>query len=663
MNRSYLSSPGAMSDLRRLDAHRSSPDSADAFLNFTGPTGLTYQPGLDGLRAMAVAAVVAFHLGLGGVTGGYLGVSLFFTLSGVLIGSLILNEISRTGAFSLRRFWLRRARRLLPPALITLAVVAAARLVSATLDGTSGADVVASAFNVANWHFLAEDSSYAELFRGPSAVLHFWSLAIEEQFYLAAGLFSVLIATRSRRPVRTVGLVAMVVAALSFATPYVAGYGVDRIYYGTDTRAGELMVGVGLAAVIASARRRRILLSFAPLLAAVAAAALAATVVLWHAAGPGTDAVGEGLLPLTASLSALVIVGALVPNGPVAAIAQLAPLPWLGRVSYAVYLIHWPVIVVADQVTDDRSITRSVIVASISLLLAELSARFVERPVRRQRIRLGHLAVAASIALASIGVASAFAGRTTESADLLDGLSAEKARDTPPPNDDAAPRGDMARLALFGDSVGLSMLLALGDATVEPAFVRAPSDVQLGCGIAVSPAPPTDQPPICDNPAERFALKALDGDVDAAIMISCQWELLAQPIPGSGDDEHTVGDPEFDRFIRTQYEHVADRLSDAGVDRILWMRCPYLSRVIGIDGLAPRFVASRDPARIDALNAIIVAIAAERSDVDVLPFDDWVNERVDDSTIRPDGSHYEYRAPNDAVDAFVQIVNATLAAG
>lgn len=634
----------------------------EAFERFTGPTGLTHQPGLDGLRGLAVSAVVAFHLGFGGVTGGYLGVSLFFTLSGVLIGSLILNEIARTGAFSLRAFWLRRARRLLPPALVTLAIIAVARLITATLNATSGADVVASALNVANWHFLAEGSSYSQLFSGPSAALHFWSLAIEEQFYLAAGLLSAVLASRSPRPVRTVGVVAAVVAMVSFATPFAIGYSVDRVYYGTDTRAGELMIGVALAAVIASPARRRVLLSFAPPVAAIATIAFGVTFVLWHASTPGTDFLRNGLLPFTAALSGLVILGALLPTGPVAALSQLAPLRWLGRISYAVYLIHWPVIVVADQITNDRSIIRSALLVVISLALAQLSSMFVERPVRRQRVRLGHLAVAASVTLVSIGVASGFEGRTTESADLLDRLSEEDVEFTALPGSDGPLADDVPRVALFGDSVGFSMLLALGAATVEPAFVRARSDLNLGCGIAVSPSPPPAQPHLCDNMAERFALKAVDGDVSVAIMISCQWELLVQPIPDSDDrTEYTMGDPEFDRFVRAQYEHVADRLTDAGVDRILWMRCPYMSQVTGVEGLSRRFLASRDPARIDRLNAIITAIATDRDDVEILAFDDWVNERVDDSAIRPDGSHYEYKGHNEAADAFVEIVNVALA--
>ena len=644
--------------LSEARARRADRPSLPAFERFTGPEGLTYQPGLDGLRGLAVAAVLLFHLGFGGVTGGYLGVSLFFTLSGVLIGSLVLSEVTTRGSFSLRTFWLRRARRLLPPALVTLAVIAVGRLVTTTLRATSGGDVVAAALNVANWHFLAQGSSYGDLFGGPSAVLHFWSLAIEEQFYLAAGVLSVALAAFARRPVRVVGIVAAAVAAWSFLTPVVMSMSVDRVYYGTDTRAGELMIGVAAAALFASPARRRRLLAAGPAINTVATLALAGTIALWATATPGTRAIRDGLRPLTAVLSTLVIVGALLPRGPVAAVAAWSPLQWLGRISYALYLIHWPVIVVANEITDDRSVGRSALVIAVSLTLAQLSALFVERPVRRQRIRLGHLALAASVAMVSIGAASAFDGRTTESAELLGRLSDETV-----PVGSGPPAGaadDVPRLALFGDSVGFSMLLALGQSTAVPEFVRSASDVNLGCGIALSPAPPPDQPHLCDNPAERFALKAVAGEVDVAVMISCQWELLPQAIPTS-PGEHTIGDPVMDRYIRAQYEHIADRLVDAGVVRILWMTCPHMSMATGFDGLAPRFAASRNPERIDRLNAIIIEMADSRPDVELLPFADWVNERPDDPAIRPDGSHYEFKGHNPAADVFIEMINDVLA--
>ena len=221
---------------------------------------------------------------------------------------------------------------------------------------------------------------------------------------------------------------------------------------------------------------------------------------------------------------------------------------------------------------------------------------------------------------------------------------------------------ELPSVGVFGDSVAFSLLFALASATATPEFVRTGSDVELGCGIALSPMPPPDQPHACDDPAGRYGLTAAVGDVDVAIMISCQWELLPQPIPGS-DDGHTrvIGGDEFDAFVRRQYDHVADALTAAGVERILWTRCPYMSQVIGVDGLSLFFRASRDPARMDHLNAIIDGLAAERDAVDVLPFDAWVNQRVDDATIRPDGSHYEWRVHNDAADAFIETVNDVLA--
>jgi hypothetical protein len=417
------------------------------------------------------------------------------------------------------------------------------------------------------------------------------------------------------------------------------------------------MIGVATAAVFVSPQRRAAILAQERWVGFAATGALGATVALWMFATAGTEWLQAGLLPLTAACSLLVVAGALMPAGPVAAIARLRPLRWLGGLSYTLYLVHWPLVVVADRVTDSRAWWRSTAIVAAAIALAQLSAVVLERPVRHRTVSARPLAFGVATTLAVAGFAVVVDGRATQSAGLIGSLSSAAAApvERTPAVESAAPR-----VALFGDSVGFSLLLALGESTVTPQFERAPSEVSLGCGIALSPSPPADPPGACDDPAQRFAAKAAGQNLSAAVMISCQWELLAQPLPGSGDEHHVIGDPAFDGYVRMRYEDVANQLTAAGVDHILWMTCPYLSSSIGVDGLAPSFRDSRDPARIDRLNAIITALADERTDVDVLPFSDWVNERVDDAAIRPDGSHYEHRGHNPAADAFVGYLNAAL---
>jgi peptidoglycan/LPS O-acetylase OafA/YrhL len=190
------------------------------FVDLTGHgrARLSHLPGLDGLRGVAVVVVLAFHAGFERMVGGYLGVSTFFTLSGFLITSLLINESRRTGSVALRTFWGRRFRRLLPASLATLAgVVLLFGPFVATADQrvTMKGDVLSALFDVANWHDILTGNSYAQLFSSPSPVLHFWSLSIEEQFYLffPVVLVGLWAATRGRR-----GLLAAALGVLALAS-------------------------------------------------------------------------------------------------------------------------------------------------------------------------------------------------------------------------------------------------------------------------------------------------------------------------------------------------------------------------------------------------------------------------------------------------------------
>ena len=552
---------------------------------------ITYQPGLDGLRGLAVGVVVLFHLGVGGFGGGFLAVSLFFTLSGVLIGTLLLAEIVSTGRFDIRRFWLGRARWLLPAALTVLAVLSVSRPLTDALSGTSGGDISAAAVDVANWHFLLSGLSYADMFTGPSAVLHFWSLAIEEQFYIVVAVVAVVVARRApdrcARWASSPGRGRRVVPAAGGGRRPRAADGYRPRDYGTDTRAGELLIGVVIAAVLVDASRRRRLLAHGRAAATLGVAGLLGTLALWALATPGSPALRQGLLPLTAICSSLLVIGAMVPSGPVGALSGAGALRRLGRISYGVYLIHWPVIVVADQLTADRSVRRDLAIVVVTLGLAQLSATILERPVRRGRFALRQAGAAAAVAPRRSPLPRRSEDGGTASAGLLADLQrhaqrgARSDRDGRPAGRGSAPPRPVRRL---GGALSAARPRLVAGA---PALRAAPSDVHIGCGIALSPSEPPDEPHACDDPAARYALKAIAGRVDVAVMMSCQWELVTQTLPGD-DHPRTIGDPVFDDAVRTGYLDAVDGLVAAGVSRVLWIECPHMSRTVGADARSAR---------------------------------------------------------------------------
>ena len=312
----------------------------------SAPTAhLPHFPALDGLRGLAVAVVLLFHGGFSWMTGGYLGVSTFFTLSGFLITALLLVERRSTGSVDLRGFWTRRFRRLMPAALaaLGLATLFGLTVADAVQRRNLAGDVTASLVDLANWRFIFSGQVYADLFGAPSPVLHFWSLAIEEQFYLLYPLlawFAFRVLRVSRRAFA--GILATLIAA-SIAVTLFAGFSSDRIYLGTDTRSAEVLIGALLATLL---YQRRVTTSLATgpraprVVAGLGTAALAICAVLWVTVPQETEWLYRGGLPAYAVLSALVVLAAITPVGPVRWLLSLGGLRSLGRISYGVYLYH-----------------------------------------------------------------------------------------------------------------------------------------------------------------------------------------------------------------------------------------------------------------------------------------------------------------------------------
>jgi peptidoglycan/LPS O-acetylase OafA/YrhL len=305
-----------------------------------------YHTGLDGLRGMAMLVVLLYHAGVRGVPGAFLGLSQFFTLSGFLVAAMLLRAHDG-GGIALRPFWIRRVRRLAPASIVALAGIAAFGMFVATpaQAETIPTHLAAAALWVANWYSILADQSYVDLFAAPSPLDHFWSLSLEEQFYL---FMSFGMAFLLRRTARTGIIVALLggltVASLGWAT-YLSRSGapLDRVYLGTDTRLSEILLGSILAVLLV-----RGVLRPGPaaqrILGWSAAVAYLGALWLWHVVPIDSEAMwGSGGNVAYAAMTVLVILGILSDRGPLAVVLAWWPIAAFGRISYGVYLYHWPI--------------------------------------------------------------------------------------------------------------------------------------------------------------------------------------------------------------------------------------------------------------------------------------------------------------------------------
>lgn len=356
----------------------------------TGADALTsfrHQPALDGVRGLAVIAVLGFHLGLGGMSGGYLGVSVFFTLSGYLITSLLLTEHTRTGVVDLPAFYQRRARRLVPAGLLVLGLVVVLALSGVVQPrSTFRVDLLASMFQVLNWVRLFGEQRYADLFVAPSPVDHYWSLGIEEQFYVLWPLAVVLLLRLVQRRAARHLLVRYVVAiwlVLSVSAPLTAQWwSGDAAYFATWARAAEVLAGAVLATWLHD--RRRPLVS--PWVGRLAPLTVGVVVLLVVVTPAGHGWAYAGGLPLFAVVSAALVLGLQVPSATRTALSTPL-LVWVGRISYGLYLFHWPVYVVLDaERTGLSSWSLDAVRVVVTVLLSAVSHRLLERPVRDRRL-------------------------------------------------------------------------------------------------------------------------------------------------------------------------------------------------------------------------------------------------------------------------------------
>jgi len=357
----------------------------------TSSNRLSYITGLDGIRAVAVMAVLFYHANAPWALGGFLGVETFFVLSGFLITSLLFMEWQATGSLSLKNFWLRRARRLLPAVWLLLAIlpILAVLFASDALPRLKE-DIPAALLYITNWVYIVREVPYFEAFGRPPLLQQLWSLAVEEQFYLLWPLILLFLLRTVKN--NRIGLLISTSVMIALSSIWMAIlYRPDadplRIYYGTDTRAGGFLVGALLAMVWSP--RHPLPTSSRRLTEVLGWSGLVALLILYNQLNEFQHFLYRGGILVTALSSALLIIGASSPITRLSKLLETRLLRWIGSRSYSIYLWHWPVFMLTRPGFDLQLPELLMRVGQVTLTfgLAELSYRWIETPVRHHGFR------------------------------------------------------------------------------------------------------------------------------------------------------------------------------------------------------------------------------------------------------------------------------------
>jgi peptidoglycan/LPS O-acetylase OafA/YrhL len=582
---------------------------------------LPHIPALDGVRGVAVIAVLLFHDG--DLAGGFLGVDLFFALSGFLITSLLLTEGHQKGHIALGWFLARRARRLLPA--LTGLLLGVAAFSAAFADPADRAEIRAQAWAamlyVPNWYAVFADRDYWALFRAPSPLQHTWSLGIEEQFCVIwpLALAALWAGCRHRTP-RILVVASLLLAAASAAAMWILYDPTDtsRVYFGTDTRAAPLLLGAALAAWHAGrgplrSPVARVLLELAGVSGAIG---LAAAFGRTEGESPALYRGGFALF----SVAAVALIHAAVHprRGPLAHALSWCPLRWIGIISYGTYLWHWPVYLVLDPARTGLSSGELLVMRiAATLAVALVSYVFVERPILRGALSLRQWIVVGP-AFGAATAAALLVG-TAGPGPLLASVAAPDAVATP----SAAGR---ARILVLGDSLAINLFQGL-----QPMAAGAGMDLTLGVKVGCNryrEAPPPDCPPPW---AEQVA--QLRPDV-VLVIESGYWVLVPLEI---GSQIIQFG-PVWDEAWTAKRQAIIDHLIDAGARRVVfttlpcfepswWQRQPRLS-----------------PENLGHANHLLSALAGRNlGRVDLIDLARYVcsgNSASSGASLRVDGIHF-----------------------
>ena len=633
----------------------------------TPPGDRAFRPDVQGLRAVAVVLVVLFHAHVAGITGGYVGVDVFFVISGFVITGVLLRERGSTGSTSILGFYGRRIRRILPAAtlVIVVAVVASYVLVGPITGNQTAGDARWASVFLINVHFASTGTNYLASTLPPSVLQNFWSLAVEEQFYLVyPTLFLIVAGLSLRLPLRRrLALVLGVIMVVSFVLGVTqTSSNPTAAYFSAIPRVWELALG-GLIA-LSSGQLRRIppavasILSWLGLGAIVVAACTFTTATPYPGTAVALPVIGTGLA---------IAGGVRKPAHGAERLLGLRPFQWVGLISYSLYLWHWPVLTIAAdrRATGTLPGSETFLCVVLSVILAVATYKLLENPVRHNgflrgrrwaTLALGGCLIATSLAVATVGLQAHRAGALATPG--LANLQMADPCPAPSQHDLTALLGSGpkqsnridARVMLVGDSTACTLLPGL-EAVAGPAGVQIENAAVIGCGVVsgeVAPAHPDGTPRnvnarsrLCQAQAVAAEDRALRSGNPDVILWSSSWERFGLVV-GSGRQQHIIepGSAQWDSVLTQRMTARVKLLTAKGATVIMLTQAPFvhLNKVTG---------PTSDDENFLRLNTFLRSFAAHTPHVRVLDLSSYLCSSgppcplvVDSVWVRGDGAHY-----------------------
>jgi peptidoglycan/LPS O-acetylase OafA/YrhL len=652
----------------------------------------TYIPGLDGMRFVWVLlGPLLYHARPSFIPGGILALDLFFVLSSYLITSIALHEWDRSGRIDLVAYAGRRARRLLPALLVCVAFLTLYLVVwghAAQYARWTGA-IVSTLTYSANWYEVFSGVSYFEQYANPSPLVHVWSFAIEEQFYLFAPFFLIaclkVFRSRALRAIAIISAIGAVASAVWMSVLYTGG-DPSRVYYGTDTRAQALFVGILLAALVRAWGPPRTRTGRNVLVGGAYLASVFYAIAVFTFSEKSAWMFERGGFLLIAVAAGVIVVGVTQPSrGPLHRFYEASPIRWAGRISYGLYLYHLPIylLIITPKRLDESWWW---VLAAIALTFAVSAASFylVEQPVMQRRfpivrrpltpwpaafvgamavvvIVFGLLAVNANkpadvrqvlVAPATASASSGSTGGATAGAPSPDASTSSQADEVTPASRSRADRAPL-RVLVVGDSVSDQIGHALIQWSEQnPGRIVAYNHSHIGCIVARygekrppaadgTPGPVGDVCSNWDDPVPPETLGVTDAvswptavqtfRPDVVVANITPWDVTDRKVPQLGDQWTHVGEPDFDAYVQSEYRLASQVLTATGAEMI-WLEGAHLDRP-----LAPQ----NDPARIDRLNELVLRATADLPRVRFADFPAFVGPVGSDreKSLRRDGVH------------------------